>query len=122
SHAKLASKATIGYVPSAAFVQLCAMTYFNLPRTRRTPASNQHIFRGLPGLSKHTSGFACAISSFSGRSAIIFQMRKVFLRLAAAPASCLQGFAKRFPGRGSWAATFSQMDSPLPKHVYRAWI
>ena len=61
------------------------------------------------------------MSSFSGRSAIIFRMQKVFLRLAAAPASFLKGFAKGFRGRASWAATFFWMDSPLPKHVYRAW-
>ena len=39
-------------------------------------------------------------------------MRKVFLRLAAAPASCLQGFAKRFPGRGVGRRVTDEVDHP----------
>ena len=78
-------------------------------------------FARLAGLRNQISGFARGMSSFNGRSAIIFRTPKVSSRLVAELASCLQGFVKGFRECAWRAAKFLRTALPSPKHVCQMW-
>lgn len=86
--AKVASKVTIGHVPTAVVAQPSVAKCFISPKIHPAPEPdlNPSISRGSPELRREISDFARGIASSNGRSPIIFPMLETSLRLAVEPA------------------------------------